>query len=266
MSWWEGLILGTVQGLTEFLPVSSSAHLVLGESLLGVRMPGVVFEASVHLATLAAVLWAYRRRIVTLAAGVTRGDPSAWRYVGLLALATLPAATAGLLARSALEATYEEPLVAAALLLVTGVLVYTVRGATAGRGAARPGPLVALLVGAAQALAILPGISRSGATVATGIWQGVEPARMAEFSFLMSVPAIAGAAALQLPELADTASRPDVTALFVGCVAAAVVGVLAIRAFVDMLKRERFHWFAYYCWIVGIGYLAAAWMWPGLRG
>lgn len=266
MSWWEAAILGVVQGVTEFLPVSSSAHLVLGQALLGVRSPGVVYEAAVHLATLVAVLWVYRRRVVELTAGIFRVEGAAWTYVGLLALASVPAGAVGLWLRGPIEATFERPVVAAGLLIVTGAVVATLRFTAEEAREERPGVGASLLVGLAQAAAILPGISRSGSTVAAGVWRGVEPARMAEFSFLLSVPAVGGAALLQLGPgqlglVTDLAPE-----LAVGFTAAAASGVLAIHLFVRALEAGSFHRFAYYCWAVGGGYLLAAWLWPGLRG
>lgn len=266
MTWWEAALLGLVQGITEFLPVSSSAHLVLGQAVLGVRLPGVLYEAAVHLATLVAVVWVYRRRVAELAAGVVRGRRDAWAYVGLLALASLPAAGAGLWLREPIEASFEQPVLAAGLLLVTGALVATIRWTGPAAEEGRPGVGGSILVGVAQAAAVLPGISRSGSTVAAGIWRGVEPARMAEFSFLLSVPAVGGAALLELGPGQLGAVRSLGPELAVGFAAAAVTGVLAIRLFVRTLRAGSFHLFAYYCWAVGGGYLLAAWLWPPLRG
>ncbi len=266
MSWWEGALLGLVQGLTEFLPVSSSGHLVLGDALLGLQLPGVLFEAAVHLATLFAVFWVYRERIAELVSGAFRGEAATWRYIGLLAVASVPTAVMGLAGESYLAATYEEPLVAASLLLVTGGLVLSLRWTGRTDGRPEPSPAAALLVGLAQGVAILPGISRSGSTVAMGAWRGVEVTRMAEFSFLLSVPAIGGAALLQVDEVAAGIEPALAPGLVAGVVAAAASGVVAIRLFVGLLQRGRFHLFAYYCWAVGLLYLGAAWAWPGLRG
>lgn len=262
----EAVLLGLVQGLTEFLPVSSSGHLVLAEALLGVDLPGVVFEVSVHVATLCAVLWVYRRRIAELALGIAGRDRESLRYVGLLALASIPAGLAGVLGRSAIESLFDRPIAAAIFLLVTGALVWTLRRTTRRRGSDRVRVLPALWVGVAQATAILPGISRSGATVAAGVWRGIDAVRAAEFSFLLSVPAIAGAAVLQSDAMAATAAHTGVAPLLVGFAAALVSGVLAIRIFVRFLESRRFHHFAWYCWGVGSAYLFAAALLPGLRG
>lgn len=259
----EALLLGVLQGLTEFLPVSSTGHLVLGQALFGIDFPGVTFEVTVHLATLISVMWVYRRRVLGLAGGAVRGDASAWRYICLLALASVPAALVGLLARDAFEAAYAEPLIAAGMLLITGLLVYSIRFTAREASDAEPSASQSVWIGLAQAAAILPGISRSGATVAVGAWRGVEVVALAEFSFLMSVPAIAGAGILQLGRAGPAGPGPAFLAVsFAG---ALVTGIFAIHWFVRVLRARAFHRFAWYCWAVGCAYLVAAALAPGLR-
>lgn len=265
MTVFEAVLLGLVQGLTEFLPVSSSGHLVLGQALLGLQLPGVAFEIMLHLATVCAVLWVYRAAVSRLVGGVLRGDRESLVYAGLLAAASVPAALAGTLAAATFEGAYERPTVAAALLLVTGLWIWTIRWTGARAREARPGVGSAVVIGVAQALAILPGISRSGSTVATGAWLGVEIERMAEFSFLLSLPAILGAGILQLGGADSGLSAVGTVPLAVGFVTACLSGVLAIRIFLSMLKSGTFHRFSYYCWAVGLAYLGAALFVPGLR-
>lgn len=264
MSIFEALLLGVVQGLTEFLPVSSSGHLVLGQALLGIDEPGVTFEIVVHLATLCAVLWVYRRRVGELLVGMAGAEREAWGYVGLILLASVPAGLAGVLARPLFESAFGRPVLAAAMLLVTGAIVYTLRHTVRAAPDDDVDVRRSLWVGVVQAVAILPGVSRSGSTVALGVWMGVSPVRMAEFSFLLSVPAIGGAGLLQLGQTGDAAGLPAVP-LVAGFVAAAVSGVLAIRLFVRTLKAGTFHHFAWYCWAVGFAYLVAALLVPALR-
>ena len=264
MSLLEAALLGIVQGLTEFLPVSSSGHLVLGQALLDIDAPGVTFEVVVHLATLCAVLWVYRERVGELLVGMARRRGDAWRYAGLILLASIPAGVAGILGRRWFEDAFGRPVLAALMLLVTGVIVYTVRFTATRDGDRELDARRAVWVGAAQALAIVPGISRSGSTVALGIGMGVAPVRMAEFSFLLSVPAILGAGVLQLGHV-DEASALGAGPLVMGFITAALSGVLAIRLFVHMLRALTFHRFAWYCWAAGSAYLLAALIVPGLR-
>jgi len=255
MSVWEALFLGVVQGATEFLPVSSSGHLVISQQLLGIRLPGVVFEVVVHLATLLSILLVYRSRVAALVRGTLSGDAGSLRYVGLLVLATIPAGLVGVFFKDAVESLFESPVVPGVALLVTGAFLWTARWALERTERPAPSPASSALIGLAQAGALVPGISRSGATVVAALWLKVDAEEAAAFSFLMAVPAIAGAAVLQIPEL-GAAGGPGALPLMVGGLAAAVTGVAAIRTFVAMLARRSFHFFAPYCWAVGGAYLA----------
>lgn len=261
MTVWEALILGVIQGATEFLPVSSSGHLVVAQELLGIHVEGLFFEVAVHLATLLSIVVVYRERLAALVGGVVRREPDAWRYAGLLVIATLPAAVIGLLFLDPLEGLFNTPWVPGVGFLLTGVLLWSSRAALARNPEARPVLRVAILIGLAQALALVPGISRSGSTVVVALWLGVAPAEAAAFSFLMAIPAIAGAAVLQVPDLLQGPPAVGSAALAIGGIAAAVTGVLAIRTFVAMLRRRSFHHFAPYLWVVGGLYLA----WLALR-
>lgn len=257
MSWWEGALLGLVQGLTEFLPVSSSGHLVVAEAVLGLSTPGVFVEVTLHVATLAAVAIVYAARITELLRGVLGRNGAAWRSLGLLALASVPAAVVGVLWRDWFEAAFDSLTIVGIDFLATGGILWAAGRASAGH---RPEPSTpgALGIGLAQALAILPGISRSGTTVAAGIFAGVDPVRAAEFSFLMAMPAIAGAALLQIPDLRAGALTEAGGPLALSFVTALVAGVLAIRLLVRLLARGAFHRFAPYCWALGVGTLVWA--------
>jgi len=259
MSAWEAMLLGLLQGATEFLPVSSSGHLVVGQTLLGLRLPGVSFEVAVHFATLLSIVLVYRRKLWELARGAVAGDGDAWRYIGLLAVATLPAVVVGLFFRGPFIALYDQPRVVALAFMVTGGLLWSTRTALRKGGDGTLGLGGALLVGVAQALAITPGISRSGATVVTALWLGVRPTKAAEFAFLMAIPAIAGASVLELPELLNGETGISAAALLSGGVVAAVSGVAAIQIFLAFLRREAFHQFALYLWLLGPLFLAYAW-------
>lgn len=251
MSLLEALFLGLIQGLTEFLPVSSSGHLVVGQALLGIRLPGVAFEIGLHVATLLSVLIVYRDRIAKLAGGAVRLEPEAWGYLGLLVLATIPAGALGLLGKDLVERLFEAPAAVGVALMVTGTFLWTSRRALARGGDGRPDVKVAVLMGLAQAMALVPGISRSGATVVMGIWLGLNVREAAAFSFLMAVPAILGAAILQVPAMLDGGSGVGWEPLVMGSAVAGLTGILAIRTFVGMLDRKSFHRFGPYCWGVG---------------
>jgi undecaprenyl-diphosphatase len=261
MTVWESLILGAVQGVTEFLPVSSSGHLVMGQALFEIRIPGVRFEVALHVATLASVLLVYRARIRTLlTTAVLRREREELRYLGLLLVATIPAGTVGILLGDSLEALFDRPSVVGIALIATGALLFSTRWALRRESSPKIAVGSALLIGVAQAFAIIPGISRSGATVVTALWLGVSPVEAAAFSFLMSIPAIAGAGVLQLGGLGETPGAPSGLVLALGSVAAAAAGILAIRLFLVMLKNRSFPAFAWYCWAAGLCFLA----WLGL--
>jgi undecaprenyl-diphosphatase len=251
----EALLLGVVQGLSEFFPISSSGHLEMLQALLGITDKGIVFEVTVHVATLASVLIFYRRRVAGLLAGLWRRDAAAIGYAGKLVQATVPAVVAVLLAGDWFDAQFESPHVAGLCLLVTGGILWTTRATLPRATGDEPTWAAALLIGCAQVLAILPGISRSGTTVAAALALGVAPVAAAEFSFLMSVIAIAGAAVRTLPELSGVGAAAAVP-LLVGGAAALVAGVVAIAIFVRLLRSQGFYRFAYYTWAVGALFLA----------
>lgn len=251
MSVFDAFLLGVIQGATEFLPVSSSGHLVIGETLLGVRMPGLGFEVALHVATLVSILLVYRGRAASLVLGAMRFERADWKYLGMLALATIPTAVIGLDFGSRVEALFTMPTEVGVALLVTGTFLWTARWALRKNPSRKPGLTDALLIGLAQSFALVPGISRSGATVVTALWLGIEAEEAAAFSFLMAVPAILGAAVLEVPTLWEGGIQSEAGALLLGSATAAVVGVLAIWTFVRMLKKRSFHRFGPYCWAVG---------------
>jgi undecaprenyl-diphosphatase len=259
MSDLEALWLGIVQGLTEFFPVSSSGHLVIFESLLGLEMHGLLFEVAVHVATLVAILIFYQRRIRGLVVGVLHGRTDSIRYVGKLALATVPAVLVGLTAKDFISAQFSSAPAVGCLLLVTGGIVWTTRFTRRTGGMEEPTWAGALLIGVAQAFAILPGISRSGSTVAAALALGVAPVQAAEFSFLLGIIAITGAAVLILPDLRGVPVE-QLTAIGLGSAAALVSGVLALYLFVRMLRANVFYRFAWWAWLAGSTFLLWAWL------
>ena len=268
MTWYEGVLLGFIQGATEFLPVSSSGHLVMGQTLLGLHLPGMAFEVALHFATLLSVLVVYRARIGTLLAGVARRDREQLHYGGLLVLASVPAAIVGIGFGDFFASLFDSAVVTGVALLVTGCVVWSARGALARGPAGKAGAGTAIVMGLVQAAAIVPGISRSGATVVAALWRGVDPREAAAFSFLMSVPAVGGAALLKVPELvagggavgvgdggASGVDAVSMAVLGVAAVVACVTGVAAIRIFRAMLASRSLHRFGPYLWVVGAIFL-----------
>lgn len=253
---WDILVLAVVQGLTEFLPVSSSGHLVLFGSYLGVEQMGLGIGVGLHLGTLLAVLVHYRRDLFGLAAGAVRGRGGSWREIGWLGLATIPAAAVALFFRDTLDELFREPvwtawaLLATGLWLLLGARAHRRRGDDA-RDRGEIGWGRALGMGLAQAAAIVPGISRSGSTISTGMMMGGSSRSASRFSFLMSVPAIAGAGILDALD-GDLFAGLGPALFFLGLFTAATVGWGALRATLWTVERGKLGWFAVYCFAVGL--------------
>jgi undecaprenyl-diphosphatase len=246
----QAALLGALQGATEFLPVSSSAHLALAPRLLGFQDPGLTFDVALHLGTLAAVLVYYRATWARLLLGAARDPrgPEA-RTLGLLALACVPAASAGVLLEDVAERAFRDPRLTAWLLIgFSGVMVWAEK---TGRGFGKwreAGASSVLLVGIAQALALVPGVSRSGATMSAALLLGFARAEAAELSFLMSTPIVAGAAMLKLRHL----GLADVTGPFVvGLAASAAVGFAAVGFFLRLLPKGGLVPYAVYRVVLG---------------
>lgn len=246
----QAVIIGVVQGIAEWFPVSSSAHLVLFERLLGVRASGVALEVVVHLGSLAAAVVFFRAVWARILLHPT--DPGSRRTLGLLALATVPAAAAGALAHDWIDGRFHDPRLAAAGLVACGLFLIVAGRARAGSAGVGWGR--ALLIGVAQALAIPPGISRSGMTVGAGLLAGVDRSRAVEFSFMMAVPVVLGAMILKMREIGSAAHEYGGGVLCVAAAAAFVSGLAAIGALRKAVAAGKLPWFGGYCIAVG-----AAW-------
>ena len=253
----KALILGVLQGATEFLPISSSGHLVLVPWWLGWEKPPLIFDVVVHLGTLVAVLLYYWRDWLALANAGWRAlrlrnfqDPDA-RLLLLLILGTIPAALAGALLEDLFESAFSEPPLVAGFLLVTALLlVLSERAYSAERTVSDLNTRDALIVGTAQAFAIFPGISRSGSTIVAGMFRGLSRPAAARFSFLLATPIIMGAGAKQVLDVVtgDVSVGSDLVApLIVGFFTSAVVGFVCIWFLLRLLQKRRLYVFAAYC-------------------
>jgi len=249
MTYLDSIILGIVQGLTEFLPVSSSGHLVLTEALLGVVSDDITFEIVVHLASLLAVLIYFRHSILRLLQSVVRPHMiEERRMIVFLVVGTIPAGVVGVLFRDFFERAFSDAFMAAVFLLVTGAILLTTRFVKAGDK--KVTGVRSLLIGCGQAVAILPGVSRSGSTISAALLLGVRPEVAAEFSFLLAIPAIGGAAILQTKELMNL--NPALFGPYaVGFVTTFLFSLLAVYAVLSVIRRGRFAYFAYYCFAAG---------------
>ncbi len=261
MSTLQAVILGLIQGLTEFLPVSSSGHLTLGKALLGVSQEGILFEVVVHLGTFFAVISAFREDVLWLLKGIAGFFPNAerrkhhsqeaaLRYIAYLFWATIPAVIVGLFFKDWVEQAFSDPFLAACLLIVTGLILLLSRLGLKSTGEVNIKR--SLIIGISQAFAILPGISRSGTTISVGMLAGVNREEAARFSFLMALPAIGGAFILHLKDIGDTAfDTGHLLPLIAGFVVAYLSGLFAIKVLLAVVKKGRFDYFAWYCFAIG---------------
>jgi undecaprenyl-diphosphatase len=259
----QAVVLGILQGLGEFLPISSSAHLIVVPWLVGWPDHGLAFDVALHVGTLAAVVYAFIGdwwRIITAALrGLVHGHPAEGegRLFWLLVVASIPGAVAGLALGDYAETTFRSPLlIAITLSVVGGVLLVADRQASSGEERRRVSITDALLIGAAQALAIVPGVSRSGATISMALFLGYRREEAARFSFLLATPIIFGAALMKVPQLLRT---PDRGPVLLGMLAAAVVGLAAIRLLLTYVRQKDYRPFVYYRWafaaLIAIVYL-----------
>lgn len=246
----QALLLGAVQGLTEFLPVSSSGHLVIFQHLLGISEPPLTFDVLVHIGTLVAVFIAFRDDIIT----ILRKPFSRFTY--LLIVACIPAALAGYLLAPIFEASFSSLLVVGVGLLITGILLKISENLANRNIFAKEVEETryrdAIFIGILQAFAIFPGVSRSGSTIAAGLIAGLDRNFAAHFSFVLSIPVIIGAAVFLLKD-AFSSGIPQqlIIPYLLGPIAAAIFGYLAITLVLNLVRKGKLSIFSYYCWALG---------------
>jgi undecaprenyl-diphosphatase len=255
----QAAILGLVQGLTEFLPVSSSGHLVLFQNMMGFCEPELFFDISLHVGTLFAVLVVFRTDIYSMLRGLWANDLEARqgrRLLILVIVGSIPTAIIGLAFKDTFEALFCSATAVGVALIITGLLLMATHYAkNASRGIEKTGWVRALIIGVVQGMAITPGISRSGSTIAAGLLLGVNREVAARFSFVLSVPAIMGAMLLQIKDL-EAPAQTNWAPSIIGAVVAAITGYIALKLLLKVVRRGHLHWFAYYCWAVGLAALA----------
>ena len=259
MNWLEALILGVIQGLTEFLPVSSSGHLEIGQALLGTSgEENLPFAILVHTATVLSTLVVFYREVAQLFRGTftTLRWNAEKDYVAKILVSMIPVFIIGMFFKDEVEAFFGNGLLLVGIcLLITAVLLALsewLQKKRQGTGH-EVGYKDAIIIGIAQACAVLPGLSRSGSTIATGLLCGVKKESVAQFSFLMVLIPILGEALLDLVDIiqGETSTGLELLPAIVGFVAAFVTGCFACRFMVEIVRRQRLTWFAVYCAIVG---------------
>jgi len=252
MSIFEALLLGLVQGVTEFLPVSSSGHLAVLEHLWKLpaesRLP---LTTMLHGATALAVIFYFAPLLARLTRGLWARDTarrsSSWRMVGFIVVASIPAGVIGVVFSDLIDRAFSSPHLVGLMLLVTGGVLF---GTRFSQPQGKTSWVRVFLVGIGQAIAILPGISRSGATIASGLYLGMERKEAFEFSVLLAIPAIAGAFLLEFRKVDLAVLNPP--ALAVGMVAAFLAGLAALFLLARAVAGRKLHWFGFYCWLAGL--------------
>lgn len=261
MDWLQALVLGLVQGLTEFLPVSSSGHLAIGREILGVEVAeNLIFDVTVHAATVLATIVVFRKQILSLLAGLFKfkyNDET--DYIFKIVVSMIPVFVVGMFFKDYVEALFSSFIVVGFALLVTALLLYFSDKAAARRAESQDSAerngiswWQAFVVGLGQAVAVIPGLSRSGTTISTGLLTGVKREVVAQFSFLMVLVPILGEAFLDVVGGDFAASSIGALPLLVGFLAAFASGLFACRVMIALVKKAELKWFALYCAVVGV--------------
>jgi undecaprenyl-diphosphatase len=244
----EILILAVIQGLTEWLPISSSGHLVITQKVLGLNLP-LIYSVMLHVGTLIVVLVVFRKDIADIIKTLVKRDfeTEEGKLALFIAVGSVPIAIIGFVFYDFLKSLFSNLFAVGLALLIMGCVLFF---SEKRRGNRKMGILDSLLIGLAQGVTIIPGISRSGITVATGLLRRVDKAIVFKYSFLLSVPAVLGATVMESREL--VVGNMDMVPLFLGAIISMIVGYVSLKLLQKIVMNEKIHLFAYYCWIVGL--------------
>lgn len=253
MSWFEVLTLSVIQGLTEFLPVSSSGHLVLFQSFFGFNEPPVTLDIMLHVGTLLAVFFYFKEELFQIMKGIASGQKNAWWIAGLIFIGTIPAVLVGFLFEDILTSSFGDLRINGWFFLLTAFLLFSTYFVKRSNNKQfkELNWKDALVVGIFQAISILPAVSRSGATIASALWRGASRETAFKFSFYLSIPAILGALALQFPKLLESRSN-NLEQYFIGLIVAGVIGYFSLKLLEATLKSDKFYLFGFYCLFLGL--------------
>ncbi|HLC88848.1 MAG TPA: undecaprenyl-diphosphate phosphatase [Candidatus Nanoarchaeia archaeon] len=245
----EAVLLGVVQGITEWLPVSSSGHLVLLQNLFNIEQP-VIFDLILHIGSLIVVLIVFRKSITELIRGILKGEKAHLRFLFQLILASIPIALVGILLNDFIKSIFNDTKTVGFSLLFTAMVLFLSKYPKIKDKALTYKNT--FIIGIFQAIAILPGVSRSGSTLSAGLMQGVNKKDTARFSFLMFIPAILGAT---LFELKNVSQVTDMLALTIGTIAAIITGIASLKLLLYIINKGKLSYFGWYCLIVGLAIL-----------
>ena len=270
----EAFILGVLQGITEFLPISSSGHLALGKILLGSKVEsGITYEVVVHFGTLLSIIYYYRTELGRLLVSglrfllnpVKEKENKDIHFFGMILISMIPAFIVGFTLKDKVEAIFSNPLLVSIMLLVTGVLLFSTKfvptrtqefdisDEPSQRSTTSIGIAKSFAIGLAQACAMIPGIGRSGSTITIALWLGIDRKTAANFSFIMVIPVIGGAMLLQVLDLIELGIPGDaLQVLIIGFLSSVISGYFALKYLITVLKKSGFYLFSFYCWAVGL--------------
>ncbi len=263
----KSIILGLRQGVTEFLPISSSGHLVIFKSFMDMETQGVIWEIALHFSTLVAIIGVFYKDIFLILKNsclsckklfsgesiisIFNNDPHT-RIFLLIIIGSIPTAIIGFSFRDSFEALFNKPGIAGYMLIVTGTMLWFTKYAFRTKSSKKGlGIIDALIIGTVQGLAITPGISRSGTTIATATFRGVDRETAGRFSFLLVIPVIMGAMAIMAKETI-TLKNEEISFLIIGSVVAAISGYISLRVLMRIVSNGKLYFFSYYCWPVGL--------------
>ncbi len=267
MELYQGIILGILQGLTEFLPVSSSGHLVLGQHFFGMTQSQLIFDISVHMGTLMAVLVVYASEILLMCSSVIRflanlvclkplkdqiDNDVTLHMAGVIVIGSVPTAIIGLFLKQFEHILFSSTLLVGCMLLLTGTILWISRKYHIVEQDQTPiGIKRGIIIGISQGLAVIPGVSRSGTTIATGMFLGLDRQKAATFSFLLSIPAIVGAQILGVKDMLEGGLSVDTVTIW-ATIVSFVTGLIALKILIKIVHAGKFHFFAPYCWCLGL--------------
>lgn len=267
MELYQGIILGVLQGLTEFLPVSSSGHLVLGQIFFGITEFQLIFDISVHVGTLLAVIVVYYKDIEIIIKSIIDAIPklvapdqllNAWqndsnlRFAGFIVIGSIPTAMIGFVLKGFEHILFSSMVLVGCMLILTGTILWVSRHFYGTRQTENQLSFKnAVGIGIIQGLAVIPGISRSGSTISAGMFFGLPRDQAAKFSFLLSIPAIVGAEVLGIKDIIEQGLRIDPVTIY-ATIASFITGLIALKLLLKLVHSGKFHLFAPYCWCVGV--------------
>ncbi len=250
MTFIDAIVLGIIQGITEFLPISSSGHLVVGQYVLGIVIPGNAFEVIVHVGTLLSILVVFWKDLLHLL--TTLNTKETQKYIIAIFIGTIPAVLAGFFLKENIENAFDNIHLVSGSLIFTGIILILTKWASVKKD--NISVVQGLCIGIAQACAIIPGISRSGSTIGMGLLLGLDPKKTARFSFIMAIPVLFGSGLLTAIDAVQSDEQAlSLSVMLGGFFSSFLVGWVALNWLIKVLQKGKFYWFGLYCLALGIG-------------